>query len=70
MQFDILTIFPNLFSSPLEEGILRRAIQSGKINVNLHNIRDWTIDKHSMTDDRPFGGGEGMVMKPEPLLPV
>jgi tRNA (guanine37-N1)-methyltransferase len=67
MQFDILTIFPNLFSSPLEEGILRRAIQSGKINVNLHNIRDWTIDKHSMTDDRPFGGGEGMVMKPEPL---
>jgi tRNA (guanine37-N1)-methyltransferase len=67
MQFDILTIFPELFTSPLQEGILRRALQARQIIVNLHNIRDWTTDKHSMTDDRPFGGGEGMVMKPEPL---
>ncbi len=67
MRFDILTIFPELLSSPLQEGILRRALQAGRISVNLHNIRDWATDKHSMTDDRPFGGGEGMVMKPEPL---
>ena len=68
MLFDILTIFPELLSSPLQEGILRRAIDSDKIQVNLHNIRDYATDKHQMTDDRPFGGGEGMVMKPEPLV--
>ncbi|XCN71090.1 MAG: tRNA (guanosine(37)-N1)-methyltransferase TrmD [Candidatus Electrothrix aestuarii] len=67
MRFEILTIFPDLFTSPLQEGILKRAIQAGQIRVNLHNIRDWATDKHAMTDDRPFGGGEGMVMKPEPL---
>ncbi len=67
MRFDILTIFPDLFASPLREGILKRALQEGQIKVNLHNIRDWATDKHAMTDDRPFGGGEGMVMKPEPL---
>ena len=68
MLFDIVTIFPELFSSPFQDGILRRAISSGKISVNLHNIRDYATDKHRMTDDRPFGGGEGMVMKPEPLV--
>lgn len=68
MLFDILTIFPELFTSPLQEGILRRAISSNRIRVNLHNIRDYATDKHKMTDDRPFGGGEGMVMKPEPLV--
>jgi tRNA (guanine37-N1)-methyltransferase len=67
MQFDILTIFPDLLVSPLQEGILRRAIGQGKISVTLHNIRDFALDKHQMTDDRPFGGGEGMVMKAEPL---
>lgn len=67
MRFDILTIFPELFASPLQEGIIRRALAAGQIQVNLHNIRDWAEDKHAMTDDRPFGGGEGMVMKPEPL---
>ncbi len=67
MQFDILTIFPDLLNSPLQEGIIRRAIQSGKITVNITNIRDFATDKHAMTDDRPFGGGEGMVMKPEPI---
>jgi tRNA (guanine37-N1)-methyltransferase len=67
VRFDILTIFPQLLESPLEEGIIRRAISAGKIHVNIHNIRDFALDKHAMTDDRPFGGGEGMVMKPEPI---
>ncbi len=67
MRFHVLTIFPNLLDSPLKEGIIRRALQAGKIEVELINIRDFTTDKHAMTDDRPFGGGEGMVMKPEPL---
>ncbi|MEN8142796.1 MAG: tRNA (guanosine(37)-N1)-methyltransferase TrmD [Thermodesulfobacteriota bacterium] len=67
MRFDILTIFPDLLSSPLQEGIIRRAIQDEKIQVAIHNIRDFATDKHAMTDDRPFGGGEGMVMKPEPI---
>lgn len=67
MRFDILTIFPQLLNSPLQEGIIRRAVISGKIRVNIHDIRDFALDKHAMTDDRPFGGGEGMVMKPEPI---
>jgi tRNA (guanine37-N1)-methyltransferase len=67
MRFDILTIFPQLLNSPLQEGIIRRAVGSGKISVNIHDIRDFALDKHAMTDDRPFGGGEGMVMKPEPI---
>ena len=67
MRFEVLTIFPDLLTSPLQEGILKRAVQAGQIRVTLHNIRDWATDKHAMTDDRPFGGGEGMVMKPEPL---
>ncbi len=67
LRFDVLTIFPELLSSPLEEGIIRRARQDGKIEVVITNIRDFATDKHAMTDDRPFGGGEGMVMKPEPL---
>jgi tRNA (guanine37-N1)-methyltransferase len=67
MRFDILTIFPDLLASPLREGIIRRAIQDDKIQVAIHNIRDFATDKHAMTDDRPFGGGEGMVMKPEPI---
>lgn len=67
MDFDILTIFPDFFVSPLQEGIIRRALNEEKISVGIHNIRDYTLDRHRMTDDRPFGGGEGMVMKPEPL---
>ena len=67
MRFDILSIFPELLASPLQEGIIRRALAAGQIQVKLHNIRDWAEGKHAMTDDRPFGGGEGMVMKPEPL---
>ncbi len=67
MIFDILTIFPNLFDSPLKEGIIRRARQRQQTTINLINIREFAVDIHQMTDDRPFGGGEGMVMKPEPL---
>ena len=67
MRFDILTIFPELLDSPLREGILRRAREAGRIQVELHDIRRFATDRHKMTDDRPFGGGEGMVMKPEPL---
>ena len=68
MQFDVLTIFPNLLASPLEEGIIRRALASGALEIFSHNIRDYALGKHAMTDDRPFGGGEGMVMKPEPIV--
>lgn len=67
MRFEILTIFPDLLSSPLGEGILRRALEKELIEVNLLNLRDFTFDRHNTTDDRPFGGGEGMVMKAEPL---
>jgi len=68
MRFDVLTIFPKLLSSPLEEGIIRRALASGAVEIYSHNIRDYALGKHSVTDDRPFGGGEGMVMKPEPIV--
>ena len=67
MIFDILTIFPDILDSPMNESIIRRAKEAGQVQINITNIRDFATDKHSMTDDRPFGGGEGMVMKPEPL---
>lgn len=68
MIFDILTIFPGMFVSPLGESIVGKARDRGLIQVRVHNIRDYATDKHQMTDDRPFGGGEGMVMKPEPIV--
>lgn len=68
MIFEILTIFPAMFASPLDESILGKARERGLIEVLVHNIRDYAVDKHQMTDDRPFGGGEGMVMKPEPIV--
>ena len=68
MRFDVVTIFPDLLASPLQEGIISRAVNSGKVIINCHNLRDYTVDKHNTTDDRPFGGGEGMVMKPEPIV--
>jgi len=68
MIFDILTLFPEMFASILEASILGKAIERSKITVNCHNIRDFAFDKHRMTDDTPFGGGSGMVMKPEPLI--
>jgi len=68
MLFDILTLFPSMFCGPLEESILKRAQESGRLSVKLHNIRDYTTDKHHVTDDTPYGGGGGMVMKPEPIF--
>src|SRR6201987_5906899 len=67
MQFDIITIFPDFFSSILSHGVLKRALASGLLSVQIHNLRDFTHDRHRTVDDRPFGGGEGMVLKPEPL---
>lgn len=67
MRFDILTIFPEIFTSPFEHSILKRARETGLIEINLVNIRDFAEDKHHMTDDYPYGGGSGMVMKPEPI---
>lgn len=67
MRFDILTIFPGFFSGVFEHGIVKRARSAGIIDVTMHDIRDFTHDKHRTVDDRPFGGGEGMVLKPEPV---
>ena len=68
MRFDVFTLFPSIFESPLQESILKRAIETGLIEVRLHNIRDYASDKHHITDDYPYGGGGGMVMKPEPIF--
>src|SRR5579871_3696707 len=68
MRVDLVTIFPEFFRGPLDFGILRRARQSGLVEVNVHDLRDYTHDKHRTVDDRPFGGGEGMVLKPEPIF--
>ena len=66
--FDVFTLFPDVFNPYLNASILQRARQNGLLEVNLHNIRDWTTDKHHVCDDLPYGGGGGMVMKPEPLF--
>jgi len=68
MIFDIVTLFPGMFASPLSESIVGKARERGLIEVRVHNLRDHATDKHQVTDDRPFGGGEGMVMKPEPIV--
>jgi tRNA (guanine37-N1)-methyltransferase len=68
IQFDVFTLFPEVFSPYLQTSILHRAAQSGLVSVRLHNIRDWTTDRHHVTDDQPYGGGGGMVMKPEPIF--
>ncbi len=67
MRFDILTLFPEMFAGPLTESIIKRAVRAGLIDLRLHNIRDYTTDKHHTADDAPYGGGAGMVMKAEPL---
>ncbi len=67
-RFHVMTLFPCMFSGLLSESILARALQNGLIEVNLHDIRDYTDDRHRSVDDYPFGGGPGMVMKPEPLF--
>lgn len=68
MTFHVLTIFPEFFRGPLEHGVVARAAEAGRIRICIHNLRDWTTDKHRTVDDRPFGGGEGMVLKPEPIF--
>ena len=68
MQFEVFTLLPEVFPSYLESSIIKRARQNGLLTVNVHNIRDYTHDKHHMTDDTPYGGGGGMVMKPEPVF--
>ncbi|MBA7506876.1 tRNA (guanine-N(1)-)-methyltransferase [subsurface metagenome] len=68
MQIDILTLFPQMFQSPFSVGIFKRAIDHKLVGVNIHNIRDYTHDKHHTVDDYPYGGGAGMVLKPEPIF--
>jgi tRNA (guanine37-N1)-methyltransferase len=68
MKCDIITIFPDIFHSYLSEGIMKKALQKGIVEINVHNLRDYTKDKHRTVDDYPYGGGAGMVMKPEPFF--
>jgi tRNA (guanine37-N1)-methyltransferase len=68
MRFDLITIFPEFFAGPLDHGIVRRAREAGLMKVRVQDLREFTKDRHRTVDDRPFGGGEGMVMKPEPLF--
>ena len=68
MQFDLITIFPEFFTGPLDYGIVRRARETRLVDVRVHDLRAFTHDRHRTVDDRPFGGGEGMVLKPEPLF--
>jgi len=68
MTFEVITIFPEIFNSYLGTGVLRKALQKGLIEVKVNNLRDYTVDKHRTVDDYPYGGGAGMVMKPEPLF--
>ncbi len=68
MRIDVLTIFPEFFAQVFDFGIIRRAKLAGIVEINVHDIREFATDKHRMVDDRPFGGGDGMVLKPEPLF--
>jgi len=67
VRFDIFTLFPEMFKSPFETSIIRRACEAGRVTLAVHNVRDYATDKHHQTDDTPYGGGGGMVMKPEPI---
>jgi tRNA (guanine37-N1)-methyltransferase len=68
MKIDVLTLFPGMFGGPLDESILQRARKKGLLDLKVHNLRDWTHDRHRTVDDRPFGGGPGMVLKCEPIF--
>src|SRR5205809_4351300 len=68
MKVDILTLFPGICGAPLNESMMKRAQEKGIVDVHIHNLRDWTTDKHHVVDDVPFSGGQGMVMKPEPIF--
>jgi tRNA (guanine37-N1)-methyltransferase len=68
MRIDVLTLFPEMFPGYLGQSLLKRAIDAGLVDIQIHNIRDWAEGKHSQVDDRPFGGGPGMVLRPEPVV--
>ena len=68
MKIDVLTLFPAMFAGPLDESIIKRARKKGLLDLNVHDLRQWTHDRHKTVDDRPFGGGPGMLMKPEPIF--
>jgi tRNA (guanine37-N1)-methyltransferase len=68
MKIDIVTLFPEICRAPLSESMMKRAQEKGIVELHIHNLRDWTTDKHHVVDDAPFGGGQGMVMKPEPIF--
>ncbi|MGI8480936.1 MAG: tRNA (guanosine(37)-N1)-methyltransferase TrmD, partial [Chthoniobacterales bacterium] len=68
VRIDIITLFPEICRAPLSESIMKRAQECGALDLRIHNLRHWTSDKHHVVDDAPFGGGQGMVMKPEPIF--
>jgi tRNA (guanine37-N1)-methyltransferase len=68
MIFHVLTIFPEFFQGPFEHGVVAKAREAGVLEIRVHNLRDWTSDRHRTVDDRPFGGGEGMLLKPDPIF--
>src|ERR1700722_4300141 len=68
MRIDIITLFPEICRAPLNESMMKRAQEKGILDLRIHNLRDWTTDKHHVVDDAPFGGGQGMVMKAEPIF--
>jgi tRNA (guanine37-N1)-methyltransferase len=68
MRFHIVTIFPEFFEGPFQHGVVARAQQAGLLDIRIHDLRNWTYDRHRSVDDRPFGGGEGMLLKPQPLF--
>jgi tRNA (guanine37-N1)-methyltransferase len=68
MRIDIITLFPEICRAPLNESMMKRAQENGALNLYIRNLRDWTSDKHHVVDDAPFGGGQGMVMKPDPIF--
>ncbi len=68
MIFRILTIFPDFFQGPFQHGVVANAAESGLIQIHIHDLRNWTHDRHRTVDDRPFGGGEGMLLKPAPIF--
>src|SRR2546430_10525519 len=68
MRVDVVTLFPEICRAPLNESMMKRAQENRVLELRIHNLRDWTSDKHHIVDDAPFGGGQGMVMKPEPIF--
>jgi len=68
VKIDVLTLFPAMFAGPLDESIIKRARDTGRLDLKIHQLRDYTHDRHKTVDDRPFGGGPGMLLKPEPIF--